>query len=635
MFDRILNFLGSSHAARSKRPIRIVSFYGGDQYYYDCAERLRRNCERFGLEHDLVELKVDTETQSWADVCRKKIPFYLEMLQKHDRDIMWVDIDTELLRDPSRLAEGHYDIGTFMRGFQYLPKYNPALFARTFHPGYLLFKNTPKTRAFLQECCALNDSCELTVTDDYILEEALRQSQTKLRLMLFSPDDVLPGSKAVDDGETAYFRHGDSGNVAEFKDKVSQHVPRALETQSQAMVLKHAIQDSSKKAKRWQTAALRLRLLDVDPKDVVNYANLLQLLKVMGESGRLEHVLMRGAKDTVLRPYVLRFRMVTAFENKEWGKAEHAYRELQKTSNQKVIDFATSRRERFLLDQRAAEQNIADEDRPRLFWWEEPHPGNLGDIINPYVVEGMGGIPPKFAPAGKGMCAIGSVIKFAKAGVPVWGSGSPRQEDDLNPEAVYHAVRGPHTRDLVLKNGGSCPEIYGDPAWFLPVIYDRPMPRTHKTGLILHFTHEGENLPVDEAMRRIAIRRVGYSDVEAFLDEMRSCERIVSTSLHGVIIAHAYGIPALWATVSGSKQQIHGDGIKFKDYFLSVGITEDIAPVDLSDMSAVSDQTLPEALFTLPKHKIDLVKLAAAAPFSVKDEVLRASAAFVRDEEYA
>ncbi len=635
MKAKIMNFLQrffggkslQSDAHKQAKSLRIVSFYGGDAYYYECADRLKKRCEELGIEYDLVEMKVDPEAETWADVCRKKIPFYLEMLRKHEQDIMWVDVDTELLRSPVELAVGNFDMGAFMRGFQYLPKYNPAIFARTLHPGYLLFKYTPRTVQFLEDCVALNDSFDLAITDDFILEEALRNSQSKLRMMLFSPEDVQ--WRREDTAADAIFRHGDSGNVAEFKDKVEQHVPRVLEPQAEAVVLRNAILDSARRGKRLQVAGLRLRLVDVLPEDVSNYSAALQLFKVMGDDYRLEQLLVRGSQDDVLRPYAQRFRMVRAFENKDWEKAEFFYNKLRASGDQKVLDMATSRRERFLRDQRADELNIPDSERVKLFWWEEPYPGNLGDIINPYVIEKMSGIPPKYAPAGEGMCAIGSVIKFAKEGVPVWGSGSPRQDDELNPKAVYHAVRGPHTRDLVLANGGTCPEVYGDPAWFLPVLHNSPVERTHKTGFILHFTHEDAGLQVNDALRQIPIRRVGYEDIEAFLDEMRACERIVSTSLHGVIIAHAYGIPALWATVSDSKQQIHGDGIKFQDYFLSVGITEEQAPLDLSTLGEISDTTLPSEMFTLPNKKIDLEKLAEVAPFDIKPEVLKAAADFM------
>ena len=66
-------------------------------------------------------------------------------------------------------------------------------------------------------------------------------------------------------------------------------------------------------------------------------------------------------------------------------------------------------------------------------------------------------------------------------------------------------------------------------------------------------------------MREIEILRVARAGIEAFLDEMFGCETIVSTSLHGLIIANAYGIPARLASFVDSDRQIHGDGMKFDD----------------------------------------------------------------------
>src|SRR5699024_7687362 len=56
--------------------------------------------------------------------------------------------------------------------------------------------------------------------------------------------------------------------------------------------------------------------------------------------------------------------------------------------------------------------------------------------------------------------------------------------------------------------------------------------------------------------------------IEEVVKQICSCEYILSTSLHGLIVAHAYSIPALWL----KKGYIDTDGFKFKDYFSSVDI---------------------------------------------------------------
>ena len=50
------------------------------------------------------------------------------------------------------------------------------------------------------------------------------------------------------------------------------------------------------------------------------------------------------------------------------------------------------------------------------------------------------------------------------------------------------------------------------------------------------------------------------------INEILSCERIVSSSLHGLITAQSYDIPCFWF----KQNYIPGDDIKFYDYFESV-----------------------------------------------------------------
>ena len=91
------------------------------------------------------------------------------------------------------------------------------------------------------------------------------------------------------------------------------------------------------------------------------------------------------------------------------------------------------------------------------------------------------------------------------------------------------------------------------------------------------------------------------NDVDKTTDEILKCRKIVSSSLHGIIVAHAYGIPAVWQKFSGN---IFGDDIKYQDYFESVKISSyksDIIDVKMNMEELVN---LFKGKDTLPKKEV-------------------------------
>lgn len=199
----------------------------------------------------------------------------------------------------------------------------------------------------------------------------------------------------------------------------------------------------------------------------------------------------------------------------------------------------------------------------RTWWPTTPRPGNVGDIITPVVLGGLG-VPVTWASLDKaGLISTGSIVGHARARHTVYGSGAMWRGDRPDPEARYLAVRGPLTAELVRRNGGECPDVYGDPALLLPHVHDAPVEKRHDLGIVPHY------IDADLVTEGHTIHPVRANPLDV-VDEIRACHAIVSSSLHGIIIAHAYGIPAAWVKLS---DRLTGDGTKFHDYAASVGVT--------------------------------------------------------------
>ena len=210
---------------------------------------------------------------------------------------------------------------------------------------------------------------------------------------------------------------------------------------------------------------------------------------------------------------------------------------------------------------------------------------NFGDELSPYLLEKITGRKVVSARSSNGLYAVGSLLTWdvLHSGCVVWGSGTLQHDamrmlprpfplkrsiptlmrrisETKQPLADIRAVRGILTRDAIIRAGGKAPEIYGDPAILLPRYYAPSPDKQYDAGIILHHTQEEQNVVKqlqNFGVRLISIRRIGSEQIERFVDEVCSCRKIFSASLHGLIVAQAYGIPAQWIQIKD--KSIHRD----------------------------------------------------------------------------
>src|SRR5262249_41386283 len=97
--------------------------------------------------------------------------------------------------------------------------------------------------------------------------------------------------------------------------------------------------------------------------------------------------------------------------------------------------------------------------------------------------------------------------------------------------------------------------------------------------------------------------------IERVIDEITSCRYLLSSSLHGLVVAHAYGIPALWVRFSDT---LLGDGTKFRDY-LSAVEQPVYEPTNIDIHSFRPERLIP--MIPEPPTHIDTTPLWKACPF--------------------
>jgi len=201
-------------------------------------------------------------------------------------------------------------------------------------------------------------------------------------------------------------------------------------------------------------------------------------------------------------------------------------------------------------------------------WWTGGY-NNWGDIVTPLIIGALTGREVVRTHGPGSIYAVGSIITNVRAGGHVWGAGllSRNHVPKPFPENItFNAVRGPLTRRALLAAGIDVPEVYGDPALLMPYLCHADLRPTTEIGVVLHYKDAGyiRKIIGPGSYRIIDIQ----SGLKAVLAAVIDCEVIVSSCLHGLILAEAYGKPAAWLKVDKCKR-LAGRDFKFKDYLLS------------------------------------------------------------------
>lgn len=223
-----------------------------------------------------------------------------------------------------------------------------------------------------------------------------------------------------------------------------------------------------------------------------------------------------------------------------------------------------------------------------LFYWSETRlmgksRENYGDLLSRYIVEKISGRRVKWVNPSKtawytinkkNYAAIGSILHHTSRNTIVWGSGIIDRKKDIKADR-FLAVRGPLTRKYINKQGVDCPELYGDPALLLPKFYYPEVEKEFELGIIPHYNDYHLALDLFKGMNNVKVIDLMTNSIEEVTMDILKCRKTISSSLHGIIVSHAYGIPSIQVKFS---ERIFGDGVKYEDYFNSVDIDNYVVP---------------------------------------------------------
>lgn len=210
-----------------------------------------------------------------------------------------------------------------------------------------------------------------------------------------------------------------------------------------------------------------------------------------------------------------------------------------------------------------------------LYWWRNKQFTNIGDELNLYIIGYLSKkIICRTNLKNTDLIGIGSILNWATPRnriYPVWGSGT------LSPSSLptelfkISLLRGPLTHESLTSH--KCKLPYGDPGLICDRIYNPNKEKKYDWGLIVHHSQYKKSW-VEQILQNTPntlFIDITDPDINVFIDQLKSCKYIASSSLHGLVIADSYHIPNIWLW----DDKLHDGGKwKFFDYFAGIHRTE-------------------------------------------------------------
>ena len=264
---------------------------------------------------------------------------------------------------------------------------------------------------------------------------------------------------------------------------------------------------------------------------------------------------------------------------------------------------------------------------------------NMGDILNAMVIENLFGFKVKrhtyltgeLSAIGSGLGqftlhgnlvfkAVQKITGLLFPAVTIWGTGFISYKEKDTPfyrkKIKFAAVRGQLSKSRVEKIIGHQLDIpMGDAGILSSYLTEIPSEKKYRVGIISHFKEQND--PIWDKLLKNYDNST-FIDVRqhpsVVIPQIAECEYIISSSLHGLIIADSFNIPNIHIVVT---DKLLGDGFKFDDYYSAYGIEH--LPLDIKKDSFPTLEWI-EKNYRLTPEKVDKVKIELIKAFPFKNE---------------
>jgi hypothetical protein len=224
--------------------------------------------------------------------------------------------------------------------------------------------------------------------------------------------------------------------------------------------------------------------------------------------------------------------------------------------------------------------------RELKLYWSRSKP-NFGDAMSPMICERLAGCRVVYASRRRcDLVAQGSLLhrfreRLFHPRIHVWGTGYIEPCPPRKSRFHYDAVRGKHSAALI---EGLTIRTFGDPGLLADVLWPelKKTAKRHRVGLIPHYDdrHDPHVQTLANTLKSCTVIDV-FDDVAEVLRQIAACECVLSSSLHGLIVADAFGVPNAWLKLS---DKVRGNDFKFRDYYSVYGLDENVKPLRIEQV---------------------------------------------------
>lgn len=224
----------------------------------------------------------------------------------------------------------------------------------------------------------------------------------------------------------------------------------------------------------------------------------------------------------------------------------------------------------------------------KIYYWKEKK--NFGDLLSSLLIKKFCHLDSEWSNVTQAeLIVVGSILEHFN---PNWkgviaGCGKLHEQSKALPfnNSKILALRGPLTA-----KGVKGDFVLGDPGLLADELVEDE-DKEFDLGIVAHWTDKTlEQNPIFKKFNPKIIRV--DDDPLKVISEIGRCKKIVSSSLHGIILADAFGIPRRIEIPPRSLTHPYQEGglFKWKDYSASIEMKLEIGVTQLADRNIIMDK---------------------------------------------